>query len=55
MYQKELGISKAAIYRKLKSDEYKKHIVKENGKMMLNEILIEKLKLNTRKKKVEKY
>lgn len=50
---KELGISKAAIYRKLKSDEYKKYIVKENGKMMLNEILLEKLKLNTRKKKVE--
>lgn len=50
---KELGISKAAIYRKLKNDEYKKHIVKENGKMMLNEILLEKLKLNTRKKKVE--
>lgn len=50
---KELGISKAAIYRKLKSDEYRKYIVKENGKMMLNEILIEKLKLNTRKKKVE--
>ncbi|WP_166484808.1 hypothetical protein [Clostridium cuniculi] len=50
---KELGISKAAIYRKLKSEEYKKYVVKENGKMMLNEILLEKLKLNTRKKKVE--
>ena len=50
---KELGISKAAIYRKLKSDEYKKYIVKENGKMMLTEILLDKLKLNTRKKKVE--
>ena len=50
---KEIGISKATIYKKLKNDEYKKYIVKENGKMMLNEKIVEKLKRDIRKKKVE--
>lgn len=50
---KEIGISKATIYKKLKNDEYKKYIVKENGKMMLNDKIVEKLKRDIRKKKVE--
>lgn len=50
---KEIGISKATIYKKLKNDEYKKYIAKENGKMMLNDKIVEKLKRDIRKKKVE--
>lgn len=49
---KEIGISKSTIYKKLKNDEYKKYIVK-NGKMMLNDKIVEKLKRDIRKKKVE--
>lgn len=47
----ELGISKAAIYKKLKKEKYKNSIIKENGKMMLSDIVVEELKKNVRKKK----
>ena len=47
----ELGISKAAIYKKLKKEKYKNSITKENGKMMLSDIVVEELKKNVRKKK----
>ena len=47
----ELGISKAAIYKKLKKEKYKNSITKENGKMMLSDSVVEELKKNVRKKK----
>ena len=47
----ELGISKAAIYKKLKKEKYKNSIIKENGKMMLSDSVVEELKKNVRKKK----
>ena len=47
----ELGISKAAIYKKLKKEEYKNSITKENGKMMLSDSVVEELKKNVRKRK----
>ena len=47
----ELGISKAAIYKKLKKEKYKNSITKENEKMMLSDIVVEDLKKNVRKKK----
>lgn len=47
----ELGISKAAIYKKLKKEKYKNYITKENGKMMLSDSVVEELKKNVRKKK----
>ena len=52
----ELGISKTAIYKKLKKEKYKSSIIKENGKMMLKEELVEELKRDRRKKrKVENF
>lgn len=52
----ELGISKAAIYKKLKKEKYKNSITKENGKMMLSDSVVEELKKNVRnKKKVENF
>lgn len=48
----EIGISKAAIYKKLEKEKHKSLIVKENGKIMINEELFELLK-SKRKKKVE--
>ena len=49
---KELGISKAAIYKKLKDEKYKSLITKEKNKIMINEELFEMLK-SKRNKKVE--
>ena len=46
----ELGISKAAIYKKLKKEKYKNSIIKENGKMMISEELLEELKKNQKRK-----
>ena len=48
----ELGISKAGLYKKLKSEKYKKLIIKENGKIMINEELFELL--NSKRKKINK-
>lgn len=46
----ELGISKAAVYKKLKEEKYSKLIIKENGKMMISEELLEELKKNQKRK-----
>lgn len=46
----ELGISKAAVYKKLKDEKYSKLIIKENGKMMISEELLEELKKNQKRK-----
>lgn len=46
----ELGISKASIYKKLKSEKYKSLITIENGKMMIGEELLEVLKPRRNKK-----
>ena len=46
----ELGLSKAAIYKKLKKEKYKNSIIKENGKMMISEELLEELKKNQKRK-----
>ena len=51
---KELGISKATIYKKLKEEKYKKFIIKENNVIKINESLYELLKANTKRKNIEK-
>ena len=50
---KELGISKATIYKKLKEEKYKKLIIKENNVIKINEMLYELLKNNTKRKNIE--
>jgi len=50
---KELGISKATIYKKLKEEKYKKLIIKENNIIKINESLYELLKTNTKRKNIE--
>ncbi|MCI7084040.1 MAG: hypothetical protein MR938_05050 [Tenericutes bacterium] len=50
---KELGISKATIYKKLKEEKYKKLIIKENNVIKINESLYELLKANTKRKNIE--
>ena len=50
---KELGISKATIYKKLKEEKYKKLIIKENNVIKINESLYELLKANTKRKIIE--
>ena len=36
----ELGVSKTAIYNKLKLDEYKDMVIKKQGRTMINEQLL---------------
>ena len=50
---KELGISKATIYKKLKEEKYKKLIIKENNVIKINDSLYELLKANTKIKNIE--
>ena len=50
---KELGISKATIYKRLKEEKYKKLIIKENNVIKINESLYELLKANTKRKIIE--
>ena len=50
---KELGISKATIYKRLKEEKYKKLIIKENNVIKINESLYELLKANTKRKNIE--
>ena len=50
---KELGISKATIYKKLKEEKYKKLIIKENNVIKINESHYELLKANTKRKNIE--
>ena len=50
---KELGISKAIIYKRLKEEEYKKLIIKENGITKINDQLYELLKSKVKGRKVE--
>ena len=50
---KELGISKAIIYKRLKEEEYKKLITKENGITKINDQLYELLKSKIKGRKVE--
>ena len=50
---KELGISKATIYKKLKEEKYKKLIIKENNVIKINESLYELLKANTKRNNIE--
>lgn len=50
---KELGISKAIIYKRLKEEEYKKLIIKENGITKINEQLYELLRSKIKGRKVE--
>ena len=54
MVSEELGVSKASIYKKLKSEKYQSLIIMENGKMMICEELLEMLKpKRSKKSKVE--
>lgn len=54
MVSEELGVSKASIYKKLKSEKYQSLIIMENGKMMIGEELLEMLKpKRSKKSKVE--
>lgn len=50
---RELGISKATIYKRLKEEKYKKLIIKENNVIKINEMLYELLKNNTKRKNIE--
>ena len=50
---KELGISKATIYKRLKEEKYKKLIIKENNVIKINEMLYELLKNNTKRRNIE--
>lgn len=50
---KELWISKDIIYKRLKEEEYKKLIIKENGITKVNDQLYELLKSKVKGRKVE--
>lgn len=48
----ELGVSKTAIYNKLKLDEYKDMVIKKQGRSMINEQLFNFIKENLKFKNV---
>jgi len=48
----ELGVSKTAIYNKLKLDEYKDMVIKKQGRSMINEQLFKFIKENLKFKNV---
>ena len=48
----ELGVSKTAIYNKLKLDEYKDMVIKKQGRTMINEQLFKFIKENLKFKNV---